>query len=366
MRLAGPLLAFVLSWLRLLTPCHAQSGSATLFVFHDSDRTTVVSPRVQAGAALGDTTRVNVMYTADIWTSASIDIRASASKPVTEQRDELGASVRQAFDDTYLDAAYRFSMEPDYVSHGAVLGFERSVASNSATLAISARAMLDRVGRAGDPGFDEAAGHAALRVGFTQVLDPHTYLQLVDEPGYSHGYLSSPYRFVGLGSEDGSCREAARDCLRENNPDARWRNAVALIGRRALSETFSTGISYRFYADSWKLLAHTLEADLAWSPNRRTLLTLRYRLHGQTRAAHYQPSFFSRADAGRYYTRDKELSPLVSQRLAVELEQGFELTATQTMRLVAAIGPTLYLYDDFPPFRRITAFDSTVSVVVEL
>jgi hypothetical protein len=56
----------------------------------------------------------------------------------------------------------------------------------------------------------------------------------------------------------------------------------------------------------------------------------------------------------------------VSQRLALELEHGFELTATQTLRLVAAIGPTLYLYEDFPPFRRITAIDGTVSLVLEL
>jgi hypothetical protein len=351
--------------LEVALPCRAQQGSATLFVFHDSDRTTVVSPRAQASARFSDT-RVDVMYTADIWTSASIDIRTSASKPITEQRDELGGRVRQTLGDTTLDGSYRFSIEPDYVSHGAALGLDQNFADNSTTLALSAHATVDRVGRAGDPAFDEPAQHAGLRASWTQILDRYTFVQLVDEAGYSHGYLSSPYRFVGLGSGDGSCREPSRDCLRENNPDSRLRNAVALIARRALSDQVSTGLSYRFYSDSWRLLSHTLEADVSWAPNMRTRLALRYRLYGQTAAVHYAPRFVSRAGAGRYYSRDKELSPLISQRLSLEFERTFELSPSQRLRLVAAVGPSLYVYSDFPPFRRLQAIDGTLSLVLEL
>ena len=56
----------------------------------DTDTTQVVSPRARTRLGLLDEdTHFDVEYTADIWTSASIDIRTAATAAVTEQRDDV-------------------------------------------------------------------------------------------------------------------------------------------------------------------------------------------------------------------------------------------------------------------------------------
>src|SRR5262245_22825665 len=72
----------------------AQEAATAIYGRTDSDQTVVVAPRLRVQAALAESTRASVVYAVDVWTSASIDIRTSASKvPVTEQRDEIDASL---------------------------------------------------------------------------------------------------------------------------------------------------------------------------------------------------------------------------------------------------------------------------------
>jgi hypothetical protein len=101
------------------------------------------------------------------------------------------------------------------------------------------------------------------------------------------------------------------------------RHALAVRARRALSAPLAAGLAYRFYADDWEMLSHTMEAEVSFAPDTPTLFVIRYRLYGQTRAGHYQPRFADRADAGRSFTRDKELSPFTSHRLALDAERSF-------------------------------------------
>src|SRR5690606_22520195 len=64
----------------------ANDGAVSTFVRGDSDATVVVSPRAAARVALGDLgTTVDAAYSADVWTSASIDVRTAATVPITAQ-----------------------------------------------------------------------------------------------------------------------------------------------------------------------------------------------------------------------------------------------------------------------------------------
>src|ERR1700755_1333758 len=108
-RLAG-VLAFGLVaalGLRRARTAEAQEAGATLYVRTDTDHTTVITPRVHAGAKIDDTTRADFVYTADIWTSASVDIRASASQAITERRDEIHANLTHEWEDITLGGGYR-------------------------------------------------------------------------------------------------------------------------------------------------------------------------------------------------------------------------------------------------------------------
>lgn len=336
-------------------------GSA-LYVRTDSDRTLVVAPRLRAQAVIEEQTRVALVYAVDVWTSASVDIMTSASKiPVTEQRDELDASLDHELTDVSLSLAYRYSVEPDYVSHGVSGGFSYDFADNNATLALSAYGSSDRVGKAGDPLFEHASSTLGGRLSFTQVLDADTLAQLTYELSRVGGYQVSPYRYVAIGG-DGGCTSSVEGsglgavCVPETSPPSRTRHALALLLKRALSESLSASAGYRFYFDDWGVGSHTVHAELSYMPALETLLALRYRLYAQGAADHYRPRY---AAPQLFVTSDKELSTLSSHRLGIDLEQVFDGTLTAAL----GVGGLYYAYSDFLPLDSITAFEVTTTLV---
>jgi hypothetical protein len=344
---------------------HAQEAGTAVYVRTDSDRTTVIAPRLRVAAPVGENTRVDLVYTMDVWTSASIDIRTSASKPITEQRDEIDVQVRHELPSMSVKGGYRFSKEPDYESHGGTLGVSRDFADKSATLALDVNAIFDTVGRVGDPGFARASRMLNGRLSFTQILNEHTLVQAIYELSESQGYLSSPYRFVGIKGKDGLCTSGVAFCVPETNPDQRLRHALAVRGRRAFGKQFSVGAGYRFYIDDWSLMSHTIMAELAFLPEPDTILALRYRFYMQNAAAQYQPHY--EAEDQRFYTNDKELSTFTAHRVALDLEHAFLLDdPNKRLRAILSVAPTLYRYSDFLPLPQITALEVTLATVLQL
>lgn len=348
----------------------ATTASTSLYVRTDSDRTTVVTPRVHVGAPIADQTRVDLVYTADIWTSASIDIRTSASKPVTEQRDELDVSLEHAFTDLTLGASYRYSKEHDYESQGGALGGSYDFADKNASLSVTGRAYFDRVGRAGDPGFWRAASTMSARSAFSQVIDTETIVQLAYELIRQQGYLSSPYRYVRIAADAGSlpstCVYPVKMCVLEHDPSTRLRHAVALNARRALSSALSLGVQYRFYLDDWGVMSHTAGVDGAWVPGEGWLLSLAYRFYRQRGVVFYQP-FYLAMPMPAHFTSDKELTTLSSHRVELELARRFRLDDAGTeLRAILLVAPSYFSYQDFLPLDHIQALDTTVSFEVKL
>ena len=97
-RRAGSLLLLLLSVLVPVVPARGQEASTSLYVRNDNDRTTVITPRLRVKAPVGERTSAQVVYSVDVWTSASIDIRTSASVAVTEQRDEIDLTLDHELD----------------------------------------------------------------------------------------------------------------------------------------------------------------------------------------------------------------------------------------------------------------------------
>jgi hypothetical protein len=343
----------------------AQEAGAAVYVRTDSDRTRVIAPRLRVATPVGDATRLDLVYTMDVWTSASIDIRASASKPITEQRDEIDVHLSHDLDEMTVSGGYRYSREPDYQSHGVNLGISRDFADKSATVALDAVGTFDTVGRAGDPGFARASRVLSGRASYTQVLDEKTLLQVIYELSQAQGYLSSPYRFVGIKGTDGFCAGMVFYCVPETNPDDRLRHAAALRIRRSLGKAFSIGAGYRFYIDSWSLMSHTAMGELSFLPEPATILSLRYRFYMQGAATQYKARYDD--ETLKFYTNDKELSPFQSHRLALDLEHAFPLEdPNKHLRMILSVAPSIYQYSDFVPLKQINALEVTFATVVEL
>lgn len=344
----------------------ANEGSVGFFVRGDSDRTTVVSPRASVATVVNDgATRVDTAYTADIWTSASIDIRTAATKPVTEQRDQLDLGVTHELGDLAFNAAYYLSTETDYDAHGLSLGGTQYLAGKSTTLEERVTAGHAFIGRSGDPHFERDLTTLGLRLVLTQIIDARTLVQGVYELSHLEGYLSNPYRYVGMGG-DGQCGGTAVLCLPEAHPEMRTRHAIGGQARRALSEDSSAGIGYRFYIDDWGLVSHTAIAQIAWLPGEDQTLTLRYRYYQQSGANFYRSAYAMPDGPVRYVTSDKELSPMFSNRVALGYDARFALGDEVGLRLAFALGGSIYSYNDFPGLGDVYAGDASIALTLEL
>lgn len=355
----------------------AQEVSLANYIRTDSDRTTVVAPRLRVDYPIAEGTTVDAIYAADIWTSASIDIRTSASKiPVTEQRDEFDLSVAQTVGDGVLSAAYRNSSEPDYQSHGGSLGFSYDLASRNSTVAVGLSVSRDAVGRADWAQWQRDLVTVGGRVSFTQVIDVDTLAMVMYEPQYVSGFQASAYRRVAIGGNLANCwgpPEPPRVdgkpvidpstsgvvraplCTEEANPEQRLRHAFAARARRALGENMSMGVTYRLYLDDWGIVSHTVQADLVFVFVQGTHLALGYRFYVQGSADHYKPIYFQ---PERFMTSDKELSALSSHRASLEFEHVFSGNLSDPgLRLNLSIAPSIYFYDEFPLLDQIRAVD---------
>ena len=333
----------------------------------DTDTTVVVNPSVRARVELFDPdTHVDAEYTADIWTSASIDIRTAATLAVTEQRDELNAGIDRRIEDFTLRGGYRFSSENDYEAHGGMISGALDLADHNSTLELRLTAEGDRVGRSGDELFSRPLTVLGGRFGYTQVIDPQMLVQLAYELGHAEGFQSSPYRFVGIGG-DGRCGGTAMLCVPETHPSVRTRHAFVVRARRAFDDQLSLHLDYRFYVDDWGLYANTAALQLNWMHDEDGLFALRYRLHQQGAAAFYRSTYPEPSGTLRFVTRDRELSPLWTHRVALSYERGVPLgDAGPRLRIAAALGGTAILYEDFVGLSEVFAIDGTLSLGVEL
>ncbi|MFN9812796.1 MAG: DUF3570 domain-containing protein [Deltaproteobacteria bacterium] len=333
----------------------------------DTDTTVVVNPSVRARVELFDPdTHIDAEYTADIWTSASIDIRTAATQAVTEQRDELNAGIDRRIEDFTLRGGYRYSSENDYEAHGGLVSGALDLADHNSTLELRLTAENDRVGRSGDEIFSRPLTVFGGRLGYTQVIDPQMVVQVAYELGHAEGFQSSPYRFVGIGG-DGRCNGTALLCVPETHPSVRTRHAFVARGRRAFDDHLSAHLDYRFYIDDWGLYANTAAVQLNWMHDEHGLLALRYRLHQQGAAGFYRSTYPDPSGTLRFVTRDRELSPLWTHRLGLSYERGIALgEAGPELRIAAALGGTYLSYADFVGLTEVLALDGTISLGVEL
>jgi Protein of unknown function (DUF3570) len=281
------------------------SATSTVYVRSDTDRTTVVTPKVATAADVADDTNVAASVEVDAWTGASVDVVTAATPAITEYRTQADVAVTRPIDDVRLNVAYRYSTEPDYTSHGGVLGARLELAQKNTTLGLDLLASRDTVGRADDPFFARSVWSAGVRAQVTQILDKRTLVELAWETIRIDGYQASPYRFVAIGGS-GTCAGTAAFCVPEQVPDERWRNALIVRGRRALSTDLSAGLEYRFYVDDWGIQSHAIQPDTALRVTDSSVLELRYRYYTQSDASFYRPRYFDFTE--RYVTRDRKLS----------------------------------------------------------
>jgi hypothetical protein len=274
-------------------------------VYVDNDHTTVVSPLVALQRDVWKGGTLGASYVADVVSSASVDVVSNATRQMSDFRSEITGSLAQKLKSTTLTGAYIYSVEHDYESHNLELGVSQDLWQRNTTLALGYSLSLDSVGRVGDQAFHRSLTVNGLSAAWTQVLNQRTVAQLSYTFSYASGYQASPYRFVRIESPD---LQQVEFKVPETDPLQRFRHAAVIGLNRHFGRDASLQGDYRFYADSWGVLSHTIQARF-YVTIRDLTLRLRERFYYQRGADFFRAHYTSDHLAAQpYVTADRELS----------------------------------------------------------
>lgn len=304
-----------------------------------SSKLLVINPSATVQVKATDWLDVHAGYEADIVSGATESLKGGRLSPVDivssatqfkDTRHQVSGGFGLTRDDTKLSATYTYGTEKDYQSNAFAVQSGTSFLQKNTELTLAYGRGFDRVCTMAFADSDSASVRLPLdgsqgcftrsddrasrkvdldkfQTGWTQTWTPVFATQLVLYGALQHGFLENPYRGVVIAP--------AGDSALENHPDNRLRVAAAVRGKyywRSLQTAFSAGA--RVYRDTWDILGQTYELDA----ERFVLPDVRVRVHGryytQTEALFWSDDYTGGepqdGPRGRYWTGDRELSPL--------------------------------------------------------
>jgi hypothetical protein len=312
--------ALTVAVVALACPARADdSFVAKTQVYTDSDHTTVVSPLAALSRDAWKGGTLSASYVADVVSSASVDVVSNATARMNDFRSEITAGLIQKVRNTTLSGSYVYSVENDYQSHNVELGFAQDLWEKTSTLALGATLSANDVYRSGDQLFHRNLLVAGVSAAWTQVLNRATIAQLSYSLSYGNGYWASPYRFVRIESPTPDDAACPGFCFKvpETEPRVRYRHAAVIgLNRHLFTDSAIQG-DYRFYADNWGILAHTIQLRYFVTFGDVTL-RFRERFYYQSGASFFQPRYTT-TTLQPYVTADRELSTFWSNVTGVKV-----------------------------------------------
>ncbi|MBX3248075.1 MAG: DUF3570 domain-containing protein [Myxococcales bacterium] len=291
--------------------------------------TRVIAPEGGVRLIAPNGVRLGVDYLVDSITSASQAAGVLEDVRFTEIRHQITLSGGYEFDlgDAQLDlnASYRISREPDYLSNSFGITAGLSLNDRSTVLRAALFYVHDeirQVFRAGDGArpttdgttsadlFRESFDAIALNVAWEQLLSPVLFFQVAYQYGWMDGFLANAYRRVAVG-----------DVLRpENHPGTRHRHSLTgrLVGHLRKTRT-SAHIGYQAYLDSWDIAALSPEVRIYQEIASYAHLRLRYRYYRQTRSFFYSEDYATSTPEDAPVTADPKMSAFRVHTLGFQL-----------------------------------------------
>lgn len=131
-----------------------------------------------------------------------------------------------------------------------------------------------------------------LQLGFSQVIDETSVASAGLFYGSESGYLSSPYHNIVRNTDD---------VVAEHKPEARDGYGMKLGYQKALSDTLSAQLSYKYYTDDWDIDSHTIDTQLYYEMGDALRLGAGLRYYTQSEAKFYGDAFTNEAFASSDY-----------------------------------------------------------------
>lgn len=301
-------------------------ASTRVETYVDSDRTTVVRPRVSIDARASERFRLAASYMADAISSASIDVVTRASRPIRENRHDATASLTYTGpEDRKTTFSYGFGHEPDYLANSGSITHARNLDEQRLTyLTVRASFAYGRVGTVIDPEFERHVMTSTASASLSRVLDVDRLIRASVELAAVNGFQSSAYRTVRMGDwsayrytgTDPAAGEwvfvGVTQSARENHPDARYRARLALELLQAFARHGALDVTVSVYRDSWAMTAGEAAAELRWEPRSALLFRAGGRAYLQSPTWFWRRRYANTTDTRGYLTDDKELGPMRS------------------------------------------------------
>ena len=306
--------------------------------YKDNDATAVITPGVTLGvendvAGWG----IDAAFLADVVTSASVDISATASPYWTDERFAPALSGHFKVGDTTISGGGAVSVESDYIAVSANAGVAVDLAQKTVTPSFVYSFGWDLAGRRGTPYsvYSKKLQSHGLETAVSFVLNKSTILVPTATVLLEFGDSAKPYRYVpifpdGYTPKPGvSIAEVQSHKLRaveERVPQSRQRYAgSALLAHRFSSATLR--LDERLYGDSWGMLATTTDFLLPIDVGRMFRIWPHLRFHAQKGVDFWNIDYKATEAIGTetvpgYRAGDRELGPLLGATLGAGFRVG--------------------------------------------
>jgi hypothetical protein len=308
---ARTLLALVVITAPVLAGVLPEDRADVLWHVYNGGDITVEGPELLVRKKVGDSLSLTAGYYEDMISSASIDVKLSAS-PYHEIRKQENVGVEYQHGKTTYGVGYIHSREPDYIADTTFYSVSQDMFGDLTTLTMGYRRAWDSIYRdiktpqgnlINDPTFHEIANHRGYSLSLSQILTRNLILGVNYELLTDQGYLANPYRkirYLSPGQGEGFT------LADQVYPNTRTSNASSVQLKYYLPYRAAITGQYRFYSDTWGVKAHTAELDYT-QPWRHWIFDGSLRYYTQKHADFYS-DLFPRADYQNFMARDRELA----------------------------------------------------------
>ncbi len=296
--------------------------------YKDTQATNVISPGVVLGvendvAGWG----VEGSFLADVVTTASADIVATASRRWTDRRYAPGLSAHFKAGDATISGGGGVSVESDYIAVNAGLGVSADFKQKTITPSLTYSFGWNLAGRHGTPYsvYSKKLQTNGIQASVTFVVNKSTIFVPGATVVLEFGDSAKPYRYVPTFLSDKGVTpgmtvdqvNALRSDIRleEQVPQSRQRYALsALVAHRTGSATIR--FDERLYIDSWGLMATTTDFMVPVDANDIFRIWPHLRFNAQKGVTFWNLAYVVKESAGSVTVPglragDRELGPLL-------------------------------------------------------
>jgi hypothetical protein len=332
----------------------AEDRADALYHRYQGGGVTIHGPSVLVRKKLGENFAASANYYMDFVTSASIDVKLSASE-YKEERTQKSLGLEYLRGKSTYSVGVIGSDESDYTADTAYFSLSQDLFGDLTTVSLSFRRGWNDVFRnvrnadgskTRDDTFGDQVDTRAYSIAVSQILTRNLVMGLNYEAITDEGYLNSPYRsvrYVSPGDPRGFALE------REIYPRTHTSNAASVRLKYYLPYRAAVEGNYRFFTDSWGVDAHTLDLGYTHPAFQRWVFDGRVRYYRQTAADFYR-DLFPRQGFANFLARDKELSTFNSVTIGVGAAYEFNIpwaSWVQKSTLNARLDHIMINYDDF-------------------